>query len=76
MEAELLSKIVGLLFYLCRKHGGEVEDIDRFASAVGKCMMPASWIGQTTEKHSEKLTAEQLKARFTEVQKAAEKAFG
>ena len=75
MESELLTKIIGLLFYLCRRQGGEIEDIDKFASAIARCMMPANWVGQKQAATQEKVTAEELKARFAAAQKMAEKAF-
>jgi hypothetical protein len=76
LESELLSKIIGLLFYLCRKQGGELEDIDKFVSAVSRCVMPGNWVGQSQVGSQEKLTAEELKKRFAAAQKMAEKAFG
>lgn len=75
LESELLSKIIGLLFYLCRKQGGEIEDIDKFASAIARCMMPGNWVGQTSATKQEKLTVEDLKRRYAAAQKLAEKAF-
>jgi hypothetical protein len=75
MEAELLSKIIGLLFYLCRKDGGQIEDIDKFCNAIARCMMPGNWVGQQPEKTTQKLSAEQLKQRFSEAQKIASQAF-
>jgi len=76
MESELLSKIAGLLFYLCRRHGGEVEDIDKFASAIARCLMPGNWVGQKQSGGHERVTAEELRERFAEAQRQAEKAFG
>lgn len=75
LESELLAKIIGLLFYLCRKQGGEIEDIDKFASAIARCMMPGNWAGQTKATKQEKITVEDLKARYKAAQKLAEKAF-
>jgi hypothetical protein len=75
-ESELLAKIIGLLFYLCRKQGGEIEDIDKFASAIGRCMMPSNWVGQQPNQSGGKIDAQQLKERFAAAQKFAEQAFG
>lgn len=75
LESELLAKIIGLLFYLCRRQGGEIEDIEKFASAIARCMMPANWVGQKQAASQEKVTTEELKARFAAAQKMAEKAF-
>ena len=75
MESELLAKIIGLLFYLCRRQGGEIEDIEKFANAIARCMMPGNWVGQKQAATHEKVTAEELRARFAAAQKMAEKAF-
>jgi len=75
MEAELLAKIVGLLMYLCRKQGGEIEDIEKFANVIARCVMPGNWVDQQPDKTVERLTPEQLKARFEAAQKLAAQAF-
>lgn len=73
MESELLSKIAGLLFFLCSSKGVAIDDIEKFVSVVSKCQMPSNWIGQNKQ---EKLTTDELRLRYAESQKQAEKAFG
>ncbi len=75
-ESELLSKIIGLLFYLCRSKGGEVEEIQKFVEIVQRYVMPSGWIGQQQIVDSGTVTVDELKARFAKAQKQAEKAFG
>jgi len=75
-ETELLSKIIGLLFFLCRKDGGEFEQIEKFMNSVAKLHMPSNWIGQENVKPMNRVTKEDLQARYEEARKAAEKGYG
>lgn len=75
-ESELLSKIIGLLFYLCMKQRGDFNQIETFMNSVAKLHMPSTWVGQQRDASIDKVTKEELKARYQEAAKAAEKAFG
>jgi len=75
-ESELLSKIIGLLFYLCCKQKGKFEEVEGFMNAVSKMVMPSNWIAQQKEAVHTRVTKEELRARYEAAQKEAEKGFG
>lgn len=75
-ESELLGQIIGLLYYLACRQGGELKEIEKFVKAIQRCVMPGSWVDQVQSTGNERVTAEELKVRFAQAQKQAEKAFG
>jgi hypothetical protein len=76
MEDELLAKVVSLLYFVCKRPGTELEDIQKFSDAVVRCLMPANWVGQQSDRRPQSIDVDQLKKNFAAAQQLAAKAFG